>query len=113
MYPDAPARSRRAKLPLRDLAEALGDLALPRVAAVKVDESGACAAVAHPVHQLAERCPGARRQSISGVPEIVKVNAGQIRGRERREPLTPPKVVVPQRCAGGVVNTSASGSGAA
>lgn len=39
-------------LALSDLARALGDLALAGVAAVEVDESGACASVTHPVHEL-------------------------------------------------------------
>jgi hypothetical protein len=42
------------------------------VAAVQVDKCGAATAVAHTIHQFAERSSGASGQGISRVPQVVK-----------------------------------------
>jgi hypothetical protein len=53
-------------------AQGLGNLLLPLVAAVKVDQSGAGGGVAHPVHQFPESCSSSRRQLVAGMPQIMK-----------------------------------------
>jgi hypothetical protein len=50
-----------AQLTFYELAQAIGDCPLAGVAAVQVDQRGPWAAVAHAVHQFAERGPGRRR----------------------------------------------------
>ena len=55
----------------------VGDGLLAGVAAVEVDQGGAFAVVAHAVHQLAEAGARVGRQGVSGVPQVVEVDAGQ------------------------------------
>jgi hypothetical protein len=73
---------------------------LSLIAAVQVDQRGARAAVAHPVHQLALRlAPGVRGERVARMPQVMKMDAGQPGRRHGREPDAPPEIAVMQRAA--------------
>jgi hypothetical protein len=77
-----------------ELAQRVGDGLLSYVTAVQVDQGGALAVVAHAVHQLAERRPSGGGQGVSGVPQVMKVQAGDSGRLERGEPAAAPEVAV-------------------
>jgi hypothetical protein len=64
---------------------------------MQVDESGPCGAVAHPFHQLSQISPGVSDQDVSGVTQVMQVNAGQPGLRDRRQPYALAEVAVMQR----------------
>ena len=58
-------------------ADRIGKLALSLVGGVQVDQRGAGAAMAHPVHQLAETRSLISGKGVPGMPQVVEVNPGQ------------------------------------
>src|SRR4029077_5634959 len=81
---------RAPDLALYQLAEAIGDRPLACVTAVQIDERGARTAVAHTIHQLAQRCPGRSRQRIAGMAQIMEVRAGHASGDQERRRCAAP-----------------------
>ena len=74
------------------LPEGIGDLPLPFVGGVLVDQGSTGAAVSHAGHQLSQARTGTGREVVSGMPQIVEVDAGQASGLQRREPDPAPEV---------------------
>jgi len=87
------------QLAFYELTQTIGDHPLASIAAVQVDQRGPGAAMAHPVHQLAERGPGHRRQCVAGVAQVVKMRCGKARLGQRGTPHTAPEVAISQRRA--------------
>ena len=69
------------------VAQRLGDLLLPLVTAVQVDQRSAGRRVAHAIHQLPQRSPGARRKLVAGVAQIVEVKLAKPRNGVGRRVL--------------------------
>ena len=93
---------------MSDFAEAAGDLALTCVADVQVDQSGATAAMTHPVHQHAQGCSCARGQRVSGVSRIVKMNAVRSVAASAGSQYRRRKLLWRSGAPAGLVTTSAS-----
>jgi hypothetical protein len=74
------------QLALYELAGAIGDRPLASIAAVRVDQRGPGTAVAHPVHQLAERGSGHRTERVASMAKVMKVQRGQARLGQRGAP---------------------------
>jgi hypothetical protein len=69
------------QLPGRQVAERVGDLPLPLVGRVQVDQRRPRAAVAHPRHQLPQVRPSGRGERVSGMAQVVEMR----RRRQNRE----------------------------
>ena len=66
------------------LADRIGELPLPFVGRVPVDQRGPDAAVANAVHQLAQARARVGGQGVPGMTQVVEVDAGQASKPNRR-----------------------------
>jgi len=85
---------------LGNVANRIGDGALPVAGRVQVDESGPGAAMAHAFHQLPKVRARVRRQRVPGVSEIVEVHADQADRADRGQPCATVDVAVTHRRSG-------------
>jgi len=81
------------------LADRIGELSLPFVGRVLVDQRGADAAVAHAVHQLAQARARVGVEGVPGMTQVVEVDAGQASPGDGGQPGAAVEVAMPQRRA--------------
>ena len=72
-----PLRARLRAFGFGSSADLVSDHLVAQRRAMLVDQRSARGAVAHPVHEFAEASSGLTGQRVTGMPQVVKVNAGQ------------------------------------
>ena len=83
-----PLRARLGAFGFGSPADLVSDHLVSQRRAVLVDERGACGAVAHPVHEFAETAPSVTGQRVTGMSQVVNMDAGQPGRFQRLAPLT-------------------------